>query len=705
MTNVATPALDAPLDAKPLPRNLEAARDELRELRQAIRAADLAYHQHDAPKITDPEYDALVRRERAVAAAFPNLSVSERPVGAPPSTAFPAIHHLVPMLSLANAFSLEDAAAFYGRARDACGPSVRFVCEHKIDGLSLSLTYRNRRLDTAATRGDGTEGEDVTPNAATIPDIPHALPDGAPDLIEIRGEVYMAAEDFAAANERRTETGKEPFANLRNAAAGTLRNGNPEETRRRRLRFRAYGLGHASVPVADGEEGLLAVLASWGFDTPRSSPPAADFKTIVAFHAKAGEERPALGFDIDGTVVKVENFAQRQALGSTGREPRWAVAIKFPAARAQTPLKAILIQVGRSGVLTPVADLDPVIVGGVEVSRATLHNEATVRRLDLRPGDLVTIERAGDVIPKVIGRAALPGEDADAPRPGTRWTMPETCPACGCMAVRDPGGAAVRCTNGMSCEATTLARFARLVGRDVLDIEGLAGKKLADLLTLKVLRTPADLYRLHRHRALIERAPGWGAVSVAKLLQAVEACRSVPLDRLLISFGIREVGHTASRLIAERYRTAGAALAVMRASAADALARRALTDLPGMGPVMAGEVAAWFSQAQNVEALDDLLTEISVVDLPTAAAPTGPAPLAGKVVVFTGTLSTTTRDAAEARARELGATTSGSVSAKTSILVAGDKAGSKRAKADELNRKGASIQVLDEDGWNRLAGA
>lgn len=688
-------------DTTPLPPDHGAARAELRELREAIRAADLAYHRDDAPEITDPDYDALVRRERAVAAAFPDLADGERPVGAPPSPLFAQALHIAPMLSLANAFTLDEARAFHDRMRDALGPSVRFVPEHKIDGLSLSLTYRERRLATAATRGDGTVGEDVTANARTIPGIPHALPDGAPDLIEIRGEAYMAAEDLAAANARRAQARKEPFANLRNAAAGSLRHGDPEETRLRKLRFKAYGLGRASAPVADGEETLLAALAAWGFDVPHHGAPGTDFDAIAAFHAQAERERAALGFDIDGTVVKVERFALRDALGATGREPRWAVALKFPAPKAQTRLRRIVVQVGRSGVLTPVADLDPVAVGGVVVARATLHNEANVRRLDLRPGDTVIVERAGDVIPKVVGRAAA---DADRPDRGARWTMPQACPACGSIAARDPRGAAVRCTNAMTCAASTLARFARLVGRDVLDIDGLGEGRLEDLLTLDVLHGPADLYRLHRHRARIERAPGWGEVSSAKLLQAIEARRSVPLDRLLISLGIREVGHTACRLIAERYRTAGAALAAMRDCATDPAARAALTRIEGLGPVMADEVAAWFSEPRNTAALDDLLTEIGVASLPVAA-PAGPAPLAGKTVVFTGALSTTTRAEAEALARQLGAATAGSVSAKTSILVVGDKAGSKRAKADQLNRQGANIQVIDETAWNKLAAA
>ena len=687
-------------DTKPLPRNLEAARVELVELREAIRSADTDYHRHDAPKISDAEYDALLRRERAVAAAFADLAEYRRPVGPSPSPAFAAVAHITPMLSLANAFSLAEAEAACSRIKDVCGPGIRFVSEHKIDGLSLSVTYRNRRLDVAVTRGDGREGEDVTPNAATIADIPHALPDDAPDLIEIRGEVYMAAADFAAANERRAAFGKPAFVSLRNAAAGSLRHSDPEETRRRRLRFRAYGQGHASVPVADSEESLLDRLVSWGFDVPRRSPPSSDFADILAFHARAERERPTLGYDIDGTVIKADGFTDRERMGSTGREPRWAVALKFEAQQAQTRLRGIRIQVGRSGVLTPVADLEPVVVGGVTVASATLHNEGVVRQLDLRPGDMVTLQRAGDVIPKIVGRV-----DADASQPdrGERWTMPNTCPACGSIAARDQGGSATRCTNAMSCQATTLARFARLVARDVLDIDGLGGRGLEDLLTLDVLRTPADLYRLHRHQALIGRAPGWGEVSVTNLLRAIETRRSIPLDRLLISLGIREVGHTACRAIAERYRTIDAALATMRATATDATARQSLTDIPGMGPVMASEVASWFSEPRNVQALDDMLTEVTVLNLPGAAAPSGPAPLKGKIVVFTGTLTTTTRDAAEAMARQLGAATSGSVSAKTTILVAGEKAGSKLAKADALNQKGASIQVIDEAAWNKLA--
>ena len=686
-----------------LPLDLPAARAEVAALRRVEAEADAAYHGADAPLMGDAEYDALVRRDDAIVAAFPGAEDAPRPIGAAPSAAFRAVPHLSPMLSLDNAWTLGDIEAFVERVTAALAPHGRvpeFSVEQKIDGLSMSLVYRDRVLRSGLTRGDGTEGEDVSANARTVTGIPHWLAGDVPDLVEVRGEAYMLRGDFPAANARRQRMGKDPFSNLRNAAAGSLRHHDPEETRARKLVFAAYGIGKASAPVAAREDDLLPRLAAMGFATAWIGPQCGTAAEVWAEFERMGTARAGLDHDIDGMVVKVSSLADRELLGFTGRSPRWAIALKFAAERATTVLEALDVQVGRSGTLTPVARLAPVKVGGVTVTNATLHNQDHVDRLGLRVGDVVELERAGDVIPKIIGRVSGGA--------GTRWMMPTACPACGAAAVRDAGRSATSCSNAMSCPASALARFEHACGREVFDIDGLGGGKLETLLPTGLLRQPADLWRLAAHRDAVRRLPGWGDVSTDNLLASIERRRKLPLHRVLTSLSIREVGRTASRALAARYKTMAAARAAMQAAATDASALADLESIDGMGPVMAGEVAKWFSEPRNTAALDELMGEIEVEAVIKTAVPAGSG-LAGKTVVFTGTLVAGKRGDAEDRARRLGAVATGSVSAKTDIVVFGDSPGSKLEKARGLNAKAAAagcatppIAIMTEDEWEAL---
>jgi DNA ligase (NAD+) len=682
--------------------DLFAAADEMEALRSRAAQAEAAYHRDDEPIMPDPVYDAIRQRETALAKQYPTLAKAI-PVGAPAKEGFRAVPHGIPMLSLENGFGKDDLTEFVEQVNTALRtglnqPSARaaFAIEHKIDGLSLSLTYHGRRLALALTRGDGAEGEDVTANARTIVGIPATLPQGAPDMIEIRGEAYLAKSDFDAANNRRVRLGKDPFANTRNAAAGTIRHHDPEETRARKLRFAAYGIGATSNTVASTEGGLLCVLGSWGFETAwmGAGRPTTVEELWTTFE-EIGKARAELDHEIDGAVVKVERLADRATLGTTGHSPRWAIALKFPAERATTVLSGIDVQVGRTGTLTPVARLEPVRVGGVTVTSATLHNADHVNTLGLAPGDIVEIERAGDVIPRLIGRAA---GQPPAPNP---WKMPTACPACGGRTIREAGKAATRCSNAMSCPASALARFGHITARDVFDIDGLGDGKLESLIGMGLLKQPADLWRLRHHRNTIRSAAGWGVISVDALLSSIETRRSMPLHRLITSLGIREVGRTASRLIAERYRTLPETLAAMAGSAIDPAKQNELAGIAGMGPVMASEVAAWFAEPSNAEALAELLKEIRIVDQAIATPVAGSA-VTGKSIVFTGKLHASTREQAWETARALGAQPSESLSATTDILVVGEKAGSKLTRAKALKAKGSKIEVMTEAEWTQL---
>ena len=692
----------------PLPSSRDAAADELGLLRTAARAASRAYNTLDSPTMQDAEYDALVRRILAIEQLHPSLLEADSPtrtVGAAPSGAFGQVRHGVPMLSLDNVFSPEEAAEFDARVRKGLGKAedeaVSYVAEPKIDGLSLSILYREGLLIRAATRGDGTDGEDVTANVLTVGDIPQELEGTSPSTVEVRGEVYMSKADFLELNARQEAAGAKAFANPRNAAAGSLRQIDAKVSASRKLRFLAYAAGQSSGAFAASQVELLQALQSWGFQVAAEIAACRGLEELLSYQAWVGEERASLPYDVDGVVYKVDLFAERERLGFVSRAPRWATAHKFAAEQATTLLRSITVQVGRSGVLTPVAELAPVGVGGVLVSRATLHNADHVAELDARPGDFVTVQRAGDVIPQIVEVLVARRSGDLAP-----WVFPATCPACGSAVHRAADSAFIRCTAGMTCPAQAVESFRHMTSRTSLDIEGLGGGRIEDLHGLGLLREPADIYRLHAHAGMLQAREGWGKRSVEVLLSSIESRRAVPLERLVTALGIREVGRTTARLLAQHYATASGFLQAMQAvGRGDLGATAMLTSLNSVGPAVAEEIRAWFAEPHNVAALVRLLEEVEA--LPCEPPPDGKGALVGRTVVFTGTLARMTREEATAQAQRLGAKVAGSVSRKTGYVVVGADAGSKAAKAADLARAAAAeggtpIAILDEDAWIAL---
>lgn len=661
---------------------------------------DDAYHLRDAPEVPDAEYDATRRALQALEASHPELrqegGATSR-VGAAPDSAFGKHRHRVPMLSLDNVFDAEEfdqfaarAARFLGMDADARA-KLAFVAEPKIDGLSISLTYENRRLVMGATRGDGQEGENVTANLRTLHDIPEALPDDAPDLIEIRGEIFITKADFLTLNQQAEAAGQRLFANPRNAAAGSLRQLDPNVTASRPLSLFAYAQGFASQRVATTHWDYLATLKRWGFDVNPHSAFVASATDIPAYVEQLGRERASLPYDIDGVVLKIDDIALQERLGFVGRAPRWATAWKFPAEQAITRLNSIEIQVGRTGALTPTAHLEPVNVGGVIVSRATLHNEDEITRKDVRPGDLVRIQRAGDVIPQVLGPVSEPGRER-----GPAFVFPSHCPVCGSLAVRPPGEVVRRCTGGLTCEAQVVERLIHFVSRGAFDIDGLGDKSIREFHDAGLIHSPADIFRLSRHADAIEKREGWGALSLANLLKAIENRRTIPLARFLFALGIRRIGERNAQLLARHYRSYAAWNEAMRkALVIGSDERLALGSIMGIGEAIADDLTAFFREPHNLATLDDLAAELTIED--EAAPQKGH--LSGKTIVFTGTLSTMTRPEAKAIAERLGAQVTDNVSRHTGLVVLGEKAGSKARKAADLG-----IETMDEAGWRRLAG-
>ncbi|MCA8907588.1 MAG: NAD-dependent DNA ligase LigA [Rhodospirillaceae bacterium] len=662
------------------------------------------YYQEDAPEVSDAEYDALFRRLQALEAAFPGLATPDSPtqtVGAAPAEAFGKVHHAVPMLSLANAFSPEDVAEFVARIRRflslADEAPLVFIAEPKIDGLAVSLRYEGRRFVQGATRGDGTVGEEVTANLRTIASLPKTLPADAPEVVEIRGEVYMARSDFAALNARQADAGKPVFANPRNAAAGSLRQLDPKITAERPLSFFAYAWGEVAAPLGETIGAVRDRLTSWGFATNEPAAACASVDDLLAHHERLLTLRPDLDFELDGVVYKVDRLDYQQRLGMVSRAPRWAIAHKFPAEQARTRLNAITIQVGRTGALTPVANLEPVTVGGVVVSRATLHNEDEIRRKDVREGDLVVVQRAGDVIPQIV---EVIDDGGHAERP--EFQFPERCPVCDSEAVRPEGEAIRRCTGGLVCEAQAVERLIHFVSRDAFDIEGLGDKQVRAFYADGRIRRPADIFTLERREDArldkILNQPGWGEKSVTNLFRAIRERQAMPLDRVIYALGIRQVGQATAKLLARHYTTMEAWRAAMAAAAdpeSDAYAD--LVNIDQIGPSVAADLIAFFHEPHNTEALDELLAEITAE--PAAAPAASDSPISGKTVVFTGTLQTMGRAEAKARAEALGAKVAGSVSKKTDYVVVGADAGSKAAKAQELG-----VTILSEEDWRELAG-
>ncbi len=691
------------------------ARAALAELARTLADANTAYHGADSPDLSDAEYDQLKRRNAEIEARFPHLKRDDSPseqVGAAPADGFSKVTHAVAMLSLSNAFEAEDVAEFDGRIRKYLGlgdaAPLRYTAEPKIDGLSLSLRYEKGALVQAATRGDGAVGENVTANARTIDDIPARI-HGAPDLLEVRGEVYMSHEDFEALNERQVAAGAKSFANPRNAAAGSLRQLDASITKSRPLRFFAYAWGALSAPLADTQMGAIERLSELGFSTNPLTVLCNGPQEMLDHYAKIEAQRATLGYDIDGVVYKVDDLALQERLGFRSTTPRWATAHKFPAELAWTRLEGIDIQVGRTGALSPVARLHPVTVGGVVVSNATLHNEDYIKGFDskgaeirggkdIRVGDWVQVYRAGDVIPKVadVDLSKRPGDSA-------AYVFPQTCPECGSDAVREPGDAVRRCTGGLICPAQAVEKLKHFVSRAAFDIEGLGAKQVEQFYTDGWIAEPADIFTLRERYGSgvqqLKNREGWGEKSATNLFQAIEDKRNIALSRLLFSLGIRHVGESASNLIALHYGSWDDLAAAMDAAADQSgPAWEDLIGIDGVGAVMAGSLVKAFAQERERASIDRLVNHLTVAE--AKRADTSGSPVAGKTVVFTGSLEKMTRAEAKARAERLGAKVAGSVSARTDILVAGPGAGSKAKKAAELG-----IETLDEDGWLALIGA
>ncbi|MEZ5985158.1 MAG: NAD-dependent DNA ligase LigA [Hyphomonas sp.] len=689
----------------------EEAAAELERLAILIAEADAAYYQEDAPLMTDAEYDAARLRNAAIEARFPDLKREDSPsdrVGATAHEGFAKAAHAAPMLSLDNAFSDEDVSDFADRIRRFLGlgteEDVAITAEPKIDGLSLSLTYEKGKLKRAATRGNGVVGEDVTANARTLEDIPQKLSGkGWPDFIEIRGEVYMTKQDFAALNEREDAAGRKMFANPRNAAAGSLRQLDVEITKSRPLRFFAYAWAAESAPFAATQHEAVQLFAEWGFVTNPLMIRTGTVEELLAAYRNIETQRADLPYDIDGVVYKVDRLDWQQRLGFVSRAPRWAIAHKFPAEKATTELLEIDIQVGRTGSLTPVARLQPVTVGGVVVSNATLHNEDEIARLGVKPGDTVEIQRAGDVIPQVL-RVVKDGG-------GKPWQMPHKCPVCGSDAVREVDAKGEedvrrRCTGGLVCPAQAVERLKHFVSRKALDIDGLGAKQIQLFHDKGVLKGPQDIFRL---AAAIEAAglppleewEGFGKVSAKKLFDAIDARRRVPFARFLNGLGIRHVGQTTSQLFARTFLKWDVFWANVVSAAEEgegSEAWEALSGIDGIGATAVNALCDFEREAHNRDMLAALLSELTIEDEAKASSDS---PVAGKTIVFTGTLERMTRDEAKARAGALGAKVSGSVSAKTDLVVAGPGAGSKLKKAAELG-----IQTMTEDEWfDLIAGA
>ncbi|MCF6231646.1 MAG: NAD-dependent DNA ligase LigA [Rhodobacteraceae bacterium] len=694
--------------------NRAQAKVELARLAGVLNAANAAYHGADAPDISDAEYDALKQRNAMIETRFPNLKRDDSPserVGGPVQDGFEKVTHAVRMLSLGNAFDEDDVVAFDTSVRKFLGlgadAPLTYTSEPKIDGLSLSLRYEAGHLVQAATRGDGALGENVTQNAHTISDIPQHL-ENAPDILEVRGEVYMSHADFAALNAAQDKAGDKRFANPRNAAAGSLRQLDTNITRSRPLRFFAYAWGELSAPLATTQKGAIDHLAALGFSVNPLTALCDGPDQMLAQYARIETRRATLGYDIDGVVYKVDDLALQARLGFRSTTPRWAIAHKFPAELAWTWLEGIDIQVGRTGALSPVARLAPVTVGGVVVSNATLHNEdyiagrdangAAIRGgKDIRVGDWVQVYRAGDVIPKIA--------DVDLgkrPEGSEPFVFPEKCPECASDAPREEGDAVRRCSGGIICPAQVVEKLKHFVARGAFDIDGLGAKQVEQFYRDGWIAEPADIFTLEERFGTglkqLKNREGWGAKSADNLFAAIKDKSRIPLGRLIFALGIRHVGEAGSNMLALHYGTWDSFETAMTAARDPGPEWDELNAIDGVGTVLATSLVTAFAQPAERASIDRLVAKLQVE--PAKRPDAGGSPVAGKTVVFTGTLEKVTRAEAKARAEALGAKVSGSVSAKTDILVAGPGAGSKAKKAAELG-----IKTMDEDGWLALIGA
>jgi len=681
------------------------AKAEHAQLAAEIAGHDRRYYQDDAPTVSDAEYDRLRRRYGEIEARFPQLrtleSLTQR-VGAAPSARFAKVRHAVPMLSLDNAFAEEDVVDFVGRIRRflrlADDEEIVFSAEPKIDGLSLSLRYENGALVTGATRGDGSEGEDVTANVKTLKDIPHRLKGkGVPAVCEVRGEVYMTKAAFLELNRKQSEAGKQLYVNPRNTAAGSLRQLDPTITASRPLGFFAYAWGEMSAMPADTQSGMIKWFASCGFKTNPLTKMCRSVEALLAFHREIEAERATLDYDIDGVVYKVDRLDWQERLGFVSRNPRWAIAHKFAAEKATTIVKDIEIQVGRTGALTPVAKLEPVTVGGVVVQNATLHNEEEIKRLGVRIGDTVTIQRAGDVIPQVLGVVE------DRPRGAKPFPFPKKCP---CPLKTDvvreviaggEEGARAHCTGEFACPYQAVEHLKHFVSRRAFDIDGLGEKQIELFYENEWVREPAEIFTLQERNKKIhlEEVEGFGETSVRNLFNAIEARREIPLERFIYALGIRHVGETTAVALARGYGNwAAFHEACLKLVKDDEETKTEMDALDQIGDTVIESLHDYFGEAHNRWQIERLVAQVRIRD---AQMPRRDSPIAGKTVVFTGTLEKITRDEAKASAERLGAKVSGSVSKKTDYVVAGPGAGSKLAEAKKLG-----VAVLTEDEWAKL---
>jgi DNA ligase (NAD+) len=698
------------------------ARAEHKRLAEEIAYHDKLYHEQDAPEISDAEYDRLRQRLKAIEERLPELIDSSSPtqrVAPTPTTAFSKVRHARPMLSLDNAFTDEELQSFFDRVRRGLeretdikpDAEIAFACEPKIDGLSISLRYEDGEFVVGATRGDGTTGEDVTANLRTVKDIPHKLKGKAPRALDVRGEIYMERKAFQQMNERQEAAGEKTFANPRNAAAGSLRQLDPEITASRPLRFFAYAWGEAEPRAWKTHSEYLKLLREWGFKVNPLSQLCRTPAAVRDFYREMSIARPSLPYDIDGVVYKLDRIDWQERLGFVSRAPRWAIAHKFPAEQARTRLNGILISVGRTGALTPVADLEPVNVGGVVVARATLHNADEIERLGVRAGDMVIVQRAGDVIPQILGY--VPEE---RPKRTTKFQFPTHCPCPLKTKVQsEEGGVVRRCTGGLECPFQQVERLRHFVSRNCFDIEGLGGTHIENFWRDGLLKVPGDIFRLPKRVDEIRKREGWGELSVRNLVAAIEARRTISLDRFINAIGIPLIGEATAKILAQEYGDADGWLAEMLQAAKerkkhpDPVKKEKaavevgpsygrLCNVEQIGVTTADAMCAFFSEGHTVDIIRDLLKELSVqpVERRVVAAD---AKLRDKIVVFTGELSTMTRDAAKARAEELGAKVTDSVSKKTSLVVVGENAGSKARKAAELG-----VQTMTEQEWLTLAG-
>lgn len=688
--------------------SLAEAKAELKRLAKEIAEHDERYHGQDAPTISDAEYDELRKRNAALEDRFPELVLASSPskrVGAAPQEKFGKVQHRVPMLSLGNAFDDSEVAEFLGRVRRFLNlpeaTEIEVTAEPKIDGLSISLRYENGKLVQAATRGDGAEGENVTANVKTIDDVPEKLTGKAPAVLEVRGEIYMSHKDFAKLNAKQSQDGEKTFANPRNAAAGSLRQLDSSITAARPLRFFAYAWGEAPELPGDTQWDVVMGFKKLGFPVNPLMKLCRSSEELLAHYHNIEERRADLGYDIDGVVYKVNRLDWQARLGFVSRSPRWALAHKFAAEKATTVLEGIDIQVGRTGALTPVARLKPVTVGGVVVSNATLHNEDEIARKDLRIGDTVTVQRAGDVIPQIVAVIV-----EKRPRGAKPYEFPKVCPACGSHAEReerDTGKTDVvrRCTGGLICPAQRVERLKHFASRNAFDIEGLGDKIIEEFYHDGLIQSPSDIFTLaaRNERALkkLKDREGWGEASVKKLFDAIDQRRSIALDRFIFALGIRHVGETTARVLARAYGSAEHFRDQMiAASHHDEEAWNELNAIDGIGEVVAEAITQFFGEGHNIEVVNELLKYVTPTALAAVAASS---PVSGKTVVFTGALEMMTREEAKSMAERLGAKVAGSVSKKTDLLVAGPGAGSKLKEAEKHG-----VEVIDEAEWFRRVG-